>query len=83
MKPSCKLYNSWRESPDVAEDWVPAKPPGAVEKVPVKNASVLRELRSLLPGVWYKVYHKGRDSREVHYFQHASGKVANVKMKYK
>jgi len=78
-----ELLNSWRESPNVPAGWVPANPPGAVVKVPVKNTQVLAVLRAELPGKWWKVYHRGRDGTEVHYFQHASGKVAFVKHKLK
>ena len=75
------LLNSWRESPDVPEGWVPAEPPGAVVKVAVKNSQVLAVLRAEIPGKWCKVYHRGKDGSEIHYFQHASGKVAFVKHK--
>jgi len=76
-----QVLKSWRNSADVPKNWVPAGPPGAVVKVRVNNAQVLKALRAALPGVWHKVYHLGRDGSEVHYFQHASGAVANVKYK--
>ena len=77
------LLDSWRDSSAVPTGWLPAKPPGAVVKVPVKNSQVLQELRRLLPGRWMKIYRKGRDGTEVHYFEHNSGKVAFVKHKIK
>jgi hypothetical protein len=77
------LYNSWRDAPSVPEDWQPAQPPGALLKVPVRNKELLKKLRSLLAGNWSKVYHRGTGNTELHYFQHASGKVAFVKPKYK
>ncbi len=77
------LWDNWRSAPGVPGDWVPAPPPGAVQKDPVKNRTVLRILREVLPGEWHKVYCRGRDGTEIHYFQHKSGKVALVKLKYK
>ena len=47
----------------------------------MKNSQVLALLRGLLPGRWAKVYHRGKDGTEMHYFQHASGMVAFVKDK--
>jgi len=38
-------------------------------------------LRATIPGKWTKVYLRGVDGSEVHYFAHASGKVFNVKHK--
>jgi hypothetical protein len=52
-------------------------------KVPVKNRQLLRALQEAIPGPWVKVYRKGADGSEVHYFQHASGAVAGVKHKRK
>lgn len=75
------LLDSWRESPNVPDAWVPADPPGAIVKVPIKNSQVLAVLRAELPGRWRKIYHRGADGTEVHYFQHESGKVAFVKHK--
>jgi hypothetical protein len=77
------LLNSWRESPAIPKDWVPENRPGSVVKVPVKNSHVLNLLREALPGKWMKVYRLGKDSTEVHYFEHRSGKVAFVKHKRK
>lgn len=77
------LLDSWRESPNVPLGWTPADPPLAVTKVPVRNSRVLAVFRAKLAGRWMKVYHRGRDGSEMHYFQHASGKVAFVKHKLK
>jgi hypothetical protein len=52
-------------------------------KVPVRNKQLLAALRSVLAGKWVKVYRYGKDGTEVHYFEHASGKVFNVKLKVK
>ena len=56
--------------------WIPDK--GGVLKYPVRNPAVLRHLRQLLPGKWQKVIKKG-NTGDVHYFEHASGQVADVK----
>ena len=47
-------------------------------KYPVRNATVYRYLRQLLPGKWSKVIKLG-NLGEVHYFEHESGQVAGVK----
>ena len=78
-----RIFNSWRASGVVPPEWRPAEPPGHLVKVPVKNPDVLDALQQLLPGRWMKVYRMGMNRTEVHYFEHISGKVANVKMKFK
>jgi hypothetical protein len=44
----------------------------------VRNPAVHRYLRQLLPGKRQKAIKKG-NTGEVHYFEHASGQVADVK----
>jgi hypothetical protein len=78
-----ELFDSWRQSPVVPADWLPVHPPGAISKVKIKNILLFRRLQDLLPGRWQKVYHYGRDGTEIHYFQHASGRVTMVKHKRK
>ena len=78
-----RLYKSWRESENVPDGWRAAEPPGAVRNVRVKNPEVLLALRQALPGYWVKVYRRGVDGSEVHYFKHESGAVALVKWKPK
>ncbi len=51
---------------------------GGTLKYPVRNAEVHRYLRQLLPGKWKKVIKQG-NTGEVHYFEHASGQVADEK----
>lgn len=75
------LYDSWRESPNIPAGWRPRAQPNALLKVAVKNQGALHALRAIVPGKWYKVYHYGMDGSAIHYFQHASGKVAAVKYK--
>ena len=70
------LYPDIYASGSVPEGWVPNR--GGTIKYPVRNPAVLRYLRQLLPGKWQKVIKKG-NTGEVHYFEHASGQVADVK----
>ena len=70
------LYHNIYESGSVLEDWKPVK--GGSIKYPVRNQSVKKYLRILLPGKWQKVIKKG-NTGEVHYFEHESGQVAGVK----
>lgn len=70
------LYADVYDSGRIPDGWVPTK--GATIKYPVRNPAVHQYLRELLPGKWQKVI-KGGNSGEVHYFEHASGQVADVK----
>ena len=70
------LYPDIHTSGSVPKNWTPVR--GGTLKYPVRNRAVLRELRRLLPGRWRKVIKQG-NSGEVHYFEHASGRVAGVK----
>lgn len=80
-KPDNRIFNSWRDWPGLPEGWQPADPPGTVGKWPIRNSRLLAAMRRLLPGRWYKVYHHGKDGSDLHYCQHASGKIARVKIK--
>jgi hypothetical protein len=51
--------------------------------VPVHNSALKKLLRDARPGGWSKVYLKGKDGTEIHYFEHESGAVALVKYKRK
>jgi hypothetical protein len=70
------IYSSVHASGSVPKDWVPAS--DGTFKYPVRNAALRRYLQQLLPGRWRKVIKRGNIG-EVHYFEHASGKVAGVK----
>lgn len=63
-------------SGSVPAGWVPMK--GGPIKYPVRNDRLRLYLRGLLPGKWQKVIKKG-NSGEIHYFEHESGQVADVK----
>ncbi|AKQ67284.1 hypothetical protein A176_004196 [Myxococcus hansupus] len=50
----------------------------------VSNKALLEKLREAEPGVWNKVYKDGwvgSDKVSLHYFESASGKVFNFKVK--
>jgi hypothetical protein len=70
------VYPDIYASGSVPEGWTPKK--GGRIKYPVRNAVVRSYLRELLTGKWQKVISSG-STGEVHYFEHASGKVAGVK----
>ena len=70
------LYPDIYASGSVPQNWLPVR--GDTLKSSLRNRSVLRELRRLLPGRWRKVIKQG-NSGEVHYFEHTSGRVAGVK----
>jgi len=71
-----KLYSDIYSSGSVPKEWLPTK--GGTIKYPIRNPAVRRHLRGLLAGKWQKVIKNGATG-EVHYFEHASGKVAGVK----
>ncbi len=70
------LYPDVYSSGSVPAGWVPF--PAGTIKYRVNNDRLLRYLRQLLPGRWQKVIKKGHPG-EIHYFEHASGQVADVK----
>ena len=70
------LYPNVYASGSAPSDWLPIK--GGTIKYPVRNQEVARYLRQLLPGKWQKVIKQG-NSGEIHYFEHESGQVADVK----
>ena len=74
------LYDSWRDWPKLPPGWRPADPRVEVRNT-ITNPPVLRMLRRALPGTWKKVYLHGADGTQLHYFRHASGKIALAKIK--
>ena len=70
------LYSDVYASGSIPAGWIPDK--GGALKYPVRNPAVLRYLRQLLPGKWQKVIKQG-NTGDAHYFEHASGQVADVK----
>jgi len=76
MKCHCTYTKTYTHPVPLAAGWAPIQ--GGTIKYPVRNAAVHRYLRQLLPGKWQKVIKKG-NTGDVHYFEHASGQVADVK----
>jgi len=75
-----EIYDSLSESGKVPRGWKPLR--GAVRKVRVKNEQILAALRAHYPGEWRKVYQRGRDGTEIHYFEHRrTRKVWGIKVK--
>lgn len=75
------IYRGKTSAPQWPEDFTPAR--GQTERVPVKDRDPLNQLRSQLPGKWQKVYEHGwidGQQVEMHYFQHESGAVLDVKV---
>jgi len=70
------LYPNIYASGSVPDQFSPVR--GGAVKYPVRNRQLLHYLRSLLPGKWQKVIKAGNIG-EVHYFEHESGQVADVK----
>jgi len=70
------LYRDVFASGSVPAGWIPNK--GGALKYPVRNLKLLGYLRELLPGRWQKVIKYG-NTGEVHYFEHGSEQVADVK----
>ncbi len=70
------LYPDVYASGSAPLGWAPTK--GGTIKYPVRNSTVRRYLRALLPGRWQKVI-KQSNRGDVHYFEHTSGQVAGVK----
>jgi len=75
------IYRGKTSAPQWPKGFTPAR--GQTIKDPVTNRELLSQLRSQMPGQWQKVYENGWiDGQQVsvHYFQHESGAVFNVKV---
>jgi filamentous hemagglutinin len=77
------LYNSIKESPNYPKGFTNRQ--NGKTQHSINNKALLEKLRGLEPGKWKKIYQDGFDSSgyfiSIHYFQSASGKVFNVKVK--
>jgi hypothetical protein len=75
-----QIFVSLHESGRVPYGWKPVR--NSIRKVRIKNVEILAALRKHYPGEWKKVYLRGTDGTELHYFEHgATGKVWGVKVK--
>ncbi|UYZ77091.1 filamentous hemagglutinin N-terminal domain-containing protein (plasmid) [Moraxella bovis] len=77
------LYSGIKNSPNYPKDFRDVQ--NGTTKNKVKDRATLDMLRTAVPGEWHKVYRDGHDSSgkkvSIHYFQHKSGKVFDVKVK--
>jgi hypothetical protein len=75
-----EIYDSLQKSSKIPYGWKPARQ--GLRKVGIKNQQILSALREHYPGEWRKVYQRGVDGTEIHYFEHRrTGKVWSVKVK--
>jgi hypothetical protein len=75
-----QIFSSLRESGKIPYGWKPAH--NRTRKVKIKNPEILSALREQYPGEWRKVYQRGIDGTEIHYFEHSrTKKVWDVKVK--
>ncbi len=75
-----ELQDSFEHSGNIPHGCRPER--GGVRKVKVKNAQILTALHAHYSGEWRKVYRRGRDGTELHYFEHRrTGKVWGIKVK--
>ncbi len=78
--PASEIVDSLQKSGKIPYGWKPARQ--EFRKVKVKNLEILSTLREHLPGEWRKVYYRGQDGTEIHYFEHnRTRKVWGVKVK--
>ncbi|MEZ4734387.1 MAG: hypothetical protein R3E79_45430 [Caldilineaceae bacterium] len=77
-----QIFMSIRAAPKYPKDFQVAK--NGTRKLPIENKQLLEKLRQIEDNEWRKVYRDGySDGRKIslHYFQSASGKVFDVKVK--
>jgi hypothetical protein len=77
------VYRSRKEAPNFPKGFKTVK--NGLKKVNIKNRDVLNQLRKVESGTWKKVFKDGYDASgrkiSIHYFESASGKVFDVKVK--
>lgn len=75
-----EIFDSLSKSSKLPYGWKPARQ--GTRKVKIKNLPILDALRVQYPGEWRKVYQRGVDGTEIHYFEYRrTGKVWGVKVK--
>jgi hypothetical protein len=80
--PGRNVYSSLNKSPDFPKGFRSA--PNGTQKVAINHRELVRELRKIEPRQWYKVYRNGyigTNKVSVHYFESATRKVFNIKVK--
>ena len=78
-----QIFTSIKQAPNHPKGFRAAR--NGTRKLPVANKQLLEKLRQVEAGEWRKVYRDGLDSDgrrvSLHYFQSASGKVFDLKVK--
>ena len=67
-----QIFSSLRESGKIPHGWKPAR--HGIRRVKIKNLEILRALREHEAGEWRKVYQRGIEGTEIHYFEHSRTK---------
>ncbi|MDC9597075.1 hypothetical protein [Xenorhabdus anantnagensis] len=74
-------YKSIKDAPQYPKGFRPVQD-GTTKHI-INRKDLLRDLRKVKAGKWYKVYKNGSvngNKVSIHYFQHESGQVFNVKV---
>lgn len=76
-----QIFASLKKSGKIPYGWKPVR--NNTRKVKINNVEILAALREHYPGgEWKKVYLRGTDGTELHYFEHGpTGRVWDVKVK--
>jgi len=78
-----QIFTSIKDAPKYPKDFRVAR--NGTRRLPVENKQLLEKLKQIEDNEWRKVYRDGfdGDGRKIslHYFQRASGKVFDVKVK--
>lgn len=78
-----QIFTSVKDAPKYPKGFRTAK--NGTKKLSIENKQLLEKLRQVEAGEWRKVYSDGVDGDghyvSLHYFQSASGKVFDVKVK--
>ncbi|MEZ4865814.1 MAG: hypothetical protein R3C14_31160 [Caldilineaceae bacterium] len=79
-----QIFTSVKNSPKYPEGFQAAR--NGTKKLRIENRQLLEKLRQIEASEWRKVYQDGVDGSghrvSLHYFQSASGKVFDVKVKF-
>jgi hypothetical protein len=78
-----QIFSSIKDAPKYPQGFRALR--NGTRKLRIENKQLLEKLREIEAGEWRKVYSDGRDGNgrtiSLHYFQSASGKVFDVKVK--
>lgn len=80
--PVNNVYSALSKSPNFPRGFRSA--PNGIQKVEINHRELARELRKIEPRKWYKVYrdgYVGNNKVSIHYFESATRRVFDVKIK--